>query len=161
MDSAGDLRGLPARFSRSWAARSPVSAWSASATCAGSGAAGRGHFELFDAEGAAAPLRFLLPPARIQPEEIAALFDAQEDEAIPVVGLEPLIRMKHTQRAKDYPVVGELARLLLPEREIEWTTDPDRLLGSLRPTARARSASSPALPPPAARGTRSWWNSRG
>lgn len=45
-----------------------------------------------------------------------------------VVGIEPLIRMKQTQRAKDYPVIGELARLLPPEREIEWTTDPDRVL---------------------------------
>jgi hypothetical protein len=36
--------------------------------------------------------------------------------------------MKQTQRAKDYPVIGELARLLPPEREIELTTDPDRIL---------------------------------
>lgn len=45
-----------------------------------------------------------------------------------VVGVEPLIRMKQTQRAKDYPVIGELARLLPPEREVELTTDPDRIL---------------------------------
>ncbi len=36
--------------------------------------------------------------------------------------------MKQTQRAKDYPVIGELARLLPPEREMELTTDPDRIL---------------------------------
>ncbi|HVR10573.1 MAG TPA: hypothetical protein VMW75_21185 [Thermoanaerobaculia bacterium] len=45
-----------------------------------------------------------------------------------VVPIEPLIRMKRTQRAKDYPVIGELARLLPAEREIELTTDPDRVL---------------------------------
>jgi hypothetical protein len=36
--------------------------------------------------------------------------------------------MKQTQRAKDYPIIGELARRLPPEREIELTTDPDRIL---------------------------------
>lgn len=45
-----------------------------------------------------------------------------------VVGIEPLIRMKQTQRAKDYPVIGELARLLPPKRELELTTDPDRIV---------------------------------
>ena len=44
------------------------------------------------------------------------------------MGIEPLIRMKQTQRAKDYPVIGELARRLPPERELELTTDPDRIL---------------------------------
>jgi hypothetical protein len=57
--------------------------------------------------------------------------------------MESLIRMKRTQRAKDYPVIGELARLLPPERELELTTDPDRVLelaprhASDRPAARA------------------------
>lgn len=107
------------------------------------------HFELFDEEGRRLRCDFFSRPPRIQPEEIAALFDTrEEEEAIPVIGLEPLIRMKHTQRAKDYPVVGELARLLPPEREIEWTTDPDRLLelastygrSAQRPLARAAAS---------------------
>lgn len=46
----------------------------------------------------------------------------------PVVGVDALIRMKQTQRAKDYPIIGELARLLPPGRELELTTDPDRIL---------------------------------
>jgi hypothetical protein len=32
------------------------------------------------------------------------------------------------QRAKDYPAIAELARLLPPEKEVELTTDPDRIL---------------------------------
>ena len=36
--------------------------------------------------------------------------------------------MKRTQRAKDYAVIGELASRLLPLQELEFTTDPDRLL---------------------------------
>jgi hypothetical protein len=39
-----------------------------------------------------------------------------------------LILMKQTQRAKDYPVIAELARLLPPDREMEFSTDPDRIL---------------------------------
>jgi hypothetical protein len=52
--------------------------------------------------------------------------------------------MKQTQRAKDYAVIGELARRLPAERELELTTDPDRLLAlaerfpaSTRPAADA------------------------
>ena len=72
---------------------------------------------------------FFSRPPRIRPDEVAALFSPQtEPKPLRVVGLEPLIRMKQTQRAKDYPVIGELARRLPPEREIELTTDPDRVL---------------------------------
>ena len=46
--------------------------------------------------------------------------------------------MKRTQRAKDYAVIGELATLLSPEREIELTTDPDRVL-ALAPAVGAAS----------------------
>lgn len=87
------------------------------------------HFELFDAERRRIRCDFFSRPPRIRADEIAALFEERDRRtAIPVVGLEPLIRMKQTQRAKDYPIVGELARLLPPDREIEWTTDPDRMV---------------------------------
>jgi hypothetical protein len=36
--------------------------------------------------------------------------------------------MKQTQRAKDYPAIGEIARLLPGDRELLYTTDPDRIL---------------------------------
>ena len=45
-----------------------------------------------------------------------------------VVDRETLIRLKHTGRAKDYAVIGELARQLPPNEEIAWTTDIDRIL---------------------------------
>ncbi len=62
-----------------------------------------------------------------------------------MVDVESLIRMKRTHRAKDYPVIGELARLLPPEAELALTTDPDRILelaaehgrSSRRPAVRA------------------------
>lgn len=85
------------------------------------------HFELFDPQGRRIRCDFVTRPPRIRPDELAGLFRSQ-GEAMQVVGIEPLIRMKQTQRAKDYPVIGELARLLPPEREIAWTTDPDRVL---------------------------------
>src|SRR6185295_5497614 len=87
------------------------------------------HFELSDAQNRRIRCDFLSRPFRVRPDEVAALFSPEQGlEPMRVVGLEPLIRMKQTQRAKDYPVIGELARLLPPEREIELTTDPDRIV---------------------------------
>ncbi|HYO15000.1 MAG TPA: hypothetical protein VE685_17540 [Thermoanaerobaculia bacterium] len=106
------------------------------------------HFEFIDLEGRRIRCDFLTRPPRVSPEDVAPLFEAKPGESLLVIGLEPLIRMKQTQRAKDYPVIGELARLLPPEREIEWTTDPDRILelasvhgeSSKRPPVRAARA---------------------
>lgn len=87
------------------------------------------HFELFDPQNRRIRCDFVSRPPRVRSEEVAALFSpSQEPEPLLVVGLEPLIRMKQTQRAKDYPIIGELARLLTPEKELELTTDPDRVL---------------------------------
>jgi len=87
------------------------------------------HFEFADPEGRRIRCDFVTRPPRVAPEELSGLFaSAAPEEALMVIGVEPLIRMKQTQRAKDYPVIGELARLLPPERELELTTDPDRIL---------------------------------
>jgi hypothetical protein len=87
------------------------------------------HFELADAERRRIRCDFVTRPPRMEPEEISRLFEtAGPAEPLQILGIEPLIRIKQTQRAKDYPVIGELARLLPPEREIEFTTDPDRIL---------------------------------
>ncbi len=87
------------------------------------------HFEMSDLQARRVRCDFFSRPPRIRPDEVAALFSPEETpKPLQVVGLEPLIRMKQTQRAKDYPVIGELARLLSPDREIELTTDPDRIL---------------------------------
>jgi hypothetical protein len=108
------------------------------------------HFEFLDPEGRRIRCDFVTRPPRVGPEEVAALFKPPAEPTI-VVGIEPLIRMKRTQRAKDYPVIGELARLLPGEREIEMTTDPDRILalapsygkGSARPPVKAALAGRP------------------
>jgi hypothetical protein len=87
------------------------------------------HFEFSDPQGRRIRCDFLSRPPRVSLDEVAALFSpSREPEPMLVVGVEPLIRMKQTQRAKDYPVIGELARLLPPAREVELTTDPDRVL---------------------------------
>jgi hypothetical protein len=85
------------------------------------------HFEFFDPMGRRIRCDFVTRPPRVPPAELAALF-APSAEPTLVVPIEPLILMKQTQRAKDYPVIGELARRLPPEREVELTTDPDRVL---------------------------------
>lgn len=103
------------------------------------------HFEFFDERRRRVRCDFFSRPPRLTGEEIEALFT--EAERPPVVGLEALVRMKQSQRAKDYAVIGELARRLPPERELALTTDPDRILalaplhpGSERPAARAARA---------------------
>jgi hypothetical protein len=85
------------------------------------------HFEFFDSRGRRIRCDFIARPPRVPVEELAALFTSTLEPML-VVPIEPLIRLKQTQRAKDYPVIGELARLLPAEREIELTTDPDRIL---------------------------------
>lgn len=82
------------------------------------------HFELEDERGRRVRCDFFSRPPRVSAEEVDRLFAAPE----PVVGIEPLIAMKQTQRAKDYAVVGELARRLPPARELQLTTDVDRIL---------------------------------
>jgi hypothetical protein len=87
------------------------------------------HFELFDEEHRRLRCDFFSRPPRLDATERAALFtDPLPSGEMPVVGVDALIRMKQTQRAKDYPVIGELARLLPPDRELDLTTDPDRIL---------------------------------
>jgi hypothetical protein len=108
------------------------------------------HFELFDEERRRIRCDFVSRPPRMALEEIRGLFGpAQPAASLRVLPIEPLIRIKQTQRAKDYPVIGELSRRLPPQREIELTTDPDRILalasdyghGSKRAPVRAALAS--------------------
>jgi hypothetical protein len=99
------------------------------------------HFEFFDPQERRIRCDFLSRPPRVRREEVDALF-ARPAEPPLVVGIEPLIRMKQTQRAKDYPVIGELARLLPPQRELELTTDPDQIV-ALAPLYGQESKRSP------------------
>lgn len=103
------------------------------------------HFELFDDRRRRVRCDFFTRPPRLGADDVEALF--ADTEAPPVVDVESLVLMKQTQRAKDYAVIGELARRLPPERELELTTDPDRVLAlapsfpeSRRPAVRAALA---------------------
>lgn len=112
------------------------------------------HFEHTDARSRRIRCDFVSRPPRVSLAAIDALFrwsDSPQD--FPVVDRETLIRLKQTGRAKDYAVIGELARQLPPHAEIEWTTDVDRILqlgqktetASSRPSVRhARSGASRA-----------------
>lgn len=87
------------------------------------------HFEFADDRGRRVRCDFVSRPPRVAFDRLARLFDpggARDD--LLVVDPESLVRMKQTQRAKDYPAISEIARLLAPERELAYTTDPDRIL---------------------------------
>lgn len=86
------------------------------------------HFEFFEASGRRIRCDFFTRPPRLEPAELATAFGAFGPGDLAVIDLVSLIRMKKTQRAKDYPIIGELARLLPPELELECSTDPDRIL---------------------------------
>lgn len=87
------------------------------------------HFEFFDDAHRRVRCDFVSRPPRVPRSSLQALFaPAQAKPTLVAVDPESLILMKQTQRAKDYPVIAELARLLPPDREIEFSTDPDRIL---------------------------------
>jgi hypothetical protein len=87
------------------------------------------HFEFFDDKRRRIRCDFVSRPPRIPSGDLDTMFSAARGEgALRVVDPERLVLLKQTQRAKDYPVIGELARLLPPQSERELTTDPDRIL---------------------------------
>jgi hypothetical protein len=91
------------------------------------------HFEYSDDKGRRVRCDFFSRPPRVHAAAIDRLFVSARDPLL-VIDVESLIRMKQTQRAKDYAVIGELATRLSPEQELLVTTDPDRLL-ALAPQA--------------------------
>ncbi|MBI2188575.1 MAG: hypothetical protein HYU37_15865 [Acidobacteria bacterium] len=102
------------------------------------------HFEFFDERRRRIRCDFVSRPPRVPSASLEALFAGAGERRLIAVDPESLILMKQTQRAKDYAVIGELAALLPPEREIALTTDPDRILAlaaagvaSDRPAVRA------------------------
>ncbi len=102
------------------------------------------HFEFLDEASRRVRCDFFSRPPRIEAHALARMFEAsgEMEGDLAVVDLESLILMKRTQRAKDYPVIAEIARRLRPELEIEFTTDPDRILELI---AQGYSSSRPAV----------------
>lgn len=104
------------------------------------------HFEYSDERGRRIRCDFLSRPPRVPLSAVEAMFaNARRTGTIIAVDPESLALMKQTQRAKDYPVIAEIVRLLPPDRELAYTTDPDRILalatsvesGAERPSVRA------------------------
>lgn len=85
------------------------------------------HFEFTDEKRRRVRCDFFSRPPRVSRQAIEQLFGAARDPLL-VVDLPSLISMKRTQRAKDYAVIGELAKQLPPTQEILVTTDPDRIM---------------------------------
>ena len=74
------------------------------------------HFEFREG-----PLRirtdFVTRPPRLPPDDLAALWREQSSRTIPVVDPRRLAELKKTNREKDYPIIGELARMLEDPRQ--------------------------------------------
>ncbi|MFY9345143.1 MAG: hypothetical protein WAT39_21820 [Planctomycetota bacterium] len=69
------------------------------------------HFQ-FTANGLRVRTDFFTRPPRVGVPELAALWREQEGRDPPFTGPGVLLRIKQTAREKDWPIVGELARLL-------------------------------------------------
>jgi len=104
------------------------------------------HFEFQDDQKRRVRCDFVSRPPRIPARDIEEMFSAARGEGpLRVIDPERLILLKQTQRAKDYPVIAEISRLLPPAAELAGTTDPDRILalaashgeGSPRPSVKA------------------------
>lgn len=103
------------------------------------------HFEFVDQASRRIRCDFVSRPPRLQADVLDATFHRIAADGLLVVDRDALIRLKQTGRAKDYAVIGELARQLPVEQEIEWTTDVDRIVelastvgaGSNRPSVGA------------------------
>lgn len=69
------------------------------------------HFEFFR-DGLRIRTDFVSRPPRINREALDRLWKTHESQPVPFVGLRDLAELKKTNREKDYPVIGELARLM-------------------------------------------------
>jgi hypothetical protein len=87
------------------------------------------HFQFVDDRARRVRCDFFSRPPRVAVARVQEMFgvSAPRDRLL-VVDPETLVRMKQTQRAKDYPAIGEIARLLPADRELLYTTDPDRIM---------------------------------
>lgn len=86
------------------------------------------HLE-FSADGMRVRCDFFSKPPRLSPEELDQLWGREAHGAIPYLDVEPLVRVKQTQREKDYAVIGELARKLPPERQLLCSRSARDLIG--------------------------------
>jgi hypothetical protein len=96
------------------------------------------HFEFTDDRARRIRCDFFSRPPRVVFSRVQKMFGAGATlDRLLVVDPETLVRMKQTQRAKDYPAIGEIARLLPGGLELRYTTDPDRILALASSVAEA------------------------
>lgn len=69
------------------------------------------HFEFRD-HGIRVRTDFFTRPPRISHGELEQMWESQGTRDLPFTGIVDLAKIKMTQREKDYPVIGELARLM-------------------------------------------------
>ncbi len=80
------------------------------------------HFE-FSHEGNRVRCDFVTRPPRLSPTDLASLWQEHErqeafEEPVPTLDLRRLAELKKTDRERDYPFIGEIARRLPPSQEV-------------------------------------------
>ena len=105
------------------------------------------HFE-YNEQGLRIRTDFVTRPPRISVEQLASLWQAQQGVDMPFVDTAVLAEMKKTKREKDYPVIGELARLMQePKMQLLYSRSARDLLALAEqyPESVAELSSSRAL----------------
>lgn len=74
------------------------------------------HLE-FSFDGMRVRTDFVVTPPRISATDLERMWREQEGAELPFVGLRDLVELKKTNREKDYPVIGDLARRLTSVRD--------------------------------------------
>ncbi|MBK7874555.1 MAG: hypothetical protein IPJ77_02180 [Planctomycetes bacterium] len=86
------------------------------------------HFE-FPADGVRVRTDFFTRPPRVSTAELARAWREQEGRDPPFTDARILAEMKKTDREKDYPFIGELARLMTdPRDQLRYSRSPNDLL---------------------------------
>jgi len=86
------------------------------------------HLE-FDSDGLRARTDFFTRPPRVAAEELARMWVDQEGCDLPFTSARMLAEMKKTERQRDYPFIGELARIMEdPRDQILYSRSADDLL---------------------------------
>lgn len=86
------------------------------------------HFE-FAENGLRVRTDFFTRPPRVSPEELRLMWLEQEDRDPPFTNARILAEMKKTERERDYPFIGELARLMDdPRDQLRYSRSADDLI---------------------------------
>lgn len=93
------------------------------------------HFE-FMHNGMRVRTDFVARPPRIATDRLDKIWKEQKNRKIPFVDLHDLAELKKTNREKDYAILGELARRMLPSIGLRYSRSARELINAYRKSSK-------------------------